>query len=176
MTETLWYPLSRWLTPTLAGSEITHPSGWSLWRLFTFNLLYNDLFLNFSPKMTLNKLYKNSFVKFAYKIFNYIWKNKIIKKNWNRSVRTFCFRQGIVFRNFCFNKRFKNKIKINNEKNNFSKRPTACVKVHKNLVIFLIIENFNFGEIYDRIFLIISKNWFFTSSGTTIKIWVSVRL
>ena len=35
------------LTPTLAGFDISYPGGWCLWRLFSFNLPYSDPFLKF---------------------------------------------------------------------------------------------------------------------------------
>ena len=40
-------PEAPGLAATLAGFYITYAGGWSLWRLFSFNLSYSDLFLNF---------------------------------------------------------------------------------------------------------------------------------
>ena len=51
--------VSMFLTPTLAEIDITHLGYWYLRRLFSFNLPYIDLFRNFQPRMTLNKVDKN---------------------------------------------------------------------------------------------------------------------
>ena len=56
---TIWEAdLSSQLTPTLVGLGFAYIDGWSLWRLFSFNLPYFDNYLNFWPRMISNKLDK----------------------------------------------------------------------------------------------------------------------
>ena len=50
---------------TVAGSEFTNAGGLSLWGLFSINVPYSDIFLNFRSRMILSKL-DNNFLNFIF--------------------------------------------------------------------------------------------------------------
>ena len=51
------------LTPALAGLDYEVAYEWSLWGPLSFNFIFLSFFLNFWPRMTLNNLDKNFFIK-----------------------------------------------------------------------------------------------------------------
>ena len=86
------------LTPSLAGLNSAYAGEWSLWKSFNFNLPNWDLFMNFLPRLTLNKQDKNFFAKFSLKFSSSIalvkrYKNKIQDNKKNTILIQYFYKQ-----------------------------------------------------------------------------------